>query len=372
MIKKYFDQLVHNNDEFNEYLNATLDQDKITVTKKVSLLALFVVLSFGIVDILSATSNLTLILIIRTCMALNFVLMFYLTKQHKLVFLNQYHLLVSIAFLSSGFGLLGMILLSEAGGIIYTTYFAGLMLVIIALFSWFYVNTTITVSLGLLIVCGYIVVYSLKTDSSHLTDTVLLNNVIFLLASIAFGLIADIFRKHYLFKNFISQKRLIEFLLPKPNKEKIQIGTDVFLNKVEFQQSINNCIFDANTANLKVVLTAINFDHDKAKETLTNNVLNVLYQQSNHEIKTYSEGNTIWSLSFTKGPLETFKSTLETNIRRHLKSYKNQTEIKTALLEVVIENDFEHQRNQTIQELASIEFKTVSPNISLVNNSLNN
>lgn len=370
MIKKYFDRLVHNNEEFNDYLNATLDQDKIVITRRVAYLSAFVVSIFGIVDILSATSNLGLFLMIRSFMAINFLVIAYLSKKHTTFFLNQYHLLIPIAALFSGFGILAMILLSEVGGIAHSTYFAGLMLVMLAMFSWFYLNTTITITLGLTFVTGYILVFLLKAKAPQFTYTLLLNNLVFLLASISFGLISDIFRKHYLFKTFITQKRLIEFLIPKHDKEAAFFGKEFFLNKLQFQQSINDCIFDAKTANLKLILSTTSIDNvgnNKVKEDdLLNDVLNALYKQSNHQIKSYKEGNTLWSLSFTKESLMSFEETLESNIRKHLKTYKNKIEIRTSVLELSKDNDFEEQKNQTIKELTIVELKTISPNISLV------
>lgn len=372
MIKKFFDRLVSNNEEFNEYLNITLTQDKINVTRKAAYLAAAVVSIFSVVDILSTTSpaKLNVFLLIRACMTANFLIIVYLSKQHKDFFLKQYHFIVSIAFIFSGFGIIAMIHLSEAGGIVHSTYFAGLMLVIMAMFSWFSLNTIVTVSIGFLITFGYIVVYLLKTGFTHYADTLLLNNLVFLLAAITFGLVTDVYRKHYLFKHFISQKRLIEFLLPKPNKEISQFNNEVFLTKSEFQQVINNSLFDAHAANLKLILNVISYDtieNIQLKESnLINDVLNVLYKQSNLEIKTYKDGDTIWSLSFTNESLESFNSHFETNIKKYLKEYKKIIEVKTATLEIDKENDFKDQKNHSIRELKAVSIKPITPNISLV------
>ena len=368
MIKQYFDQLVSNNDEFNAFLHSTLEKDKLLISRRVFLLTASLLFIFGLADIISATSNLTYILLIRVCMSLFFILLIYLTKKHKRFFLEHYQYIVSFAGLFIGVGILGMILLSESGGIIYTTYFAGLMLVIIAFFSWFYVNTAVTLSISLFFVLGYITVYVIKTDSPQLSDTLLLNNLIFLLASITFGLIADVFRKHYMFKNFITQKTLYGFLLPNADKVILPIDQQLFVNQSTFQQSINNCIFDAKTTNLRLIISTVSFDHLTNINTSQTEkaIVNALYQQSNAQLKAYRSNNVIWCLCFTKDSNDAFEQTLNTNIKTHLQQYKNNIHVKTSILELSKENEFEDQKILSLSALSDVELNNRPSNVVLV------
>ena len=370
MIKKYFQLLVHNNDEFNDYLNATLNKDKISVSKKSAYVGTFLITIFGITDIISANENLEIILGIRLLMTISCLMAIYLINYHRTLFLNYYYLIASSVYLTASFGILGMIYISASAGIVHSTYFAGLMLVIFALFSLVYINTSISLTISLIIILCYIITYALKENQTNYTFTLLLNNLMFLLSAIIFGLLADIIRKKYLFKHYISQKRLGYFLLTNHNNEALSLDKVKFLSRMKFQQSINDCIFDANTAHLNLILSTIKIDEIGNKripdDKLVNNTLNALYQQSNAQLKAYRNNNVIWCLCFTKDTNDAFKQTLNTNIKTHLQQYKNNIHVKTSILELSKENEFEDQKILSLSALSDVELNNRPSNVVLV------
>ena len=171
-----------------------------------SVLALFLYLIFIVVDIYALPSALyeaiaiRLAVIVSICFALGF------SFSNK--FSKYYNFVQVIPYFLAGVGINLMIYLASPTDKASDVYFAGLMLVIMALFSWAYMNL-ISVSVSALLVIGlYIgIEISKSSDSAYLLSTVL-PNCFFLISASIIGFVTQYIRDQYLKENFLLQRSL--------------------------------------------------------------------------------------------------------------------------------------------------------------------
>lgn len=183
-----------------------LTPEKIRSTRVMSVLALFLYAIFIVVDIYAIPSALyeaitiRLVVIVSICFALGFSFSNKFSKYYTLVQIIPYFL--------AGAGINLMIYLSCPTDKASDAYFAGLILVIMALFSWAYFNLLSLFVSALLIIGLYAVIEVTKNpDPTYLLATVL-PNCFFLVSSAIIGLVTQYVRDQYLKQNFLLQQSL--------------------------------------------------------------------------------------------------------------------------------------------------------------------
>ena len=186
-----------------------LKDEKIRLTKLLSVLGFVMYGAFIVVDYWALPSAFTTSIIIRLVALSLMALGYFLTYHSK--FIRYYSQILSMNFLSAVIGVESMIYLAIPSDHAYTSYFAGLMIVLIALYSWTYLKLSITSSISVFAVVVYLGIefYIKDTDAvaEDRTATVV-TNIFFLGSAVIFGFLAQVQRDKYLRQNFLLQQSL--------------------------------------------------------------------------------------------------------------------------------------------------------------------
>lgn len=186
-----------------------LAAEKISVSRTMSLLGTLLFLIFIIADILSVSATLTNVLVTRGFVIAG-LLAAYAFSFSK-VFLKYYDITLSATYLLTAAAIEVMIYLSVAGDHASNVYFAGLILVMMTLFGWSFLNIKITLINTVLIVASY----SFLEITREISLSALFVNIFFLLSASAIGFVSQHVRDRYVRENFILQQSLKEALQEK-------------------------------------------------------------------------------------------------------------------------------------------------------------
>lgn len=253
-MKHFLENMIKGNPGFSEYLDEALRKDKVFFTRAIIIAGILLYSLFSIVDFYSVKEHLITMFTIRFVVVLFLLFMFYLTYK-KEFFLKNYGLIIVSIFLIMGGGIELKLFISNETELAFTTYFAGLMLAILAIFTWTYLNSTVSLVVSITFIAVYIiVVYFLKGDGNGSTFALVVNNVAFLMGAIVIGLLANILFKRYLYRQYIMQSRLRELLLAKVSTATSLNNDfqplDSLPNLHQYKILLNKQISDANVSNL--------------------------------------------------------------------------------------------------------------------------
>jgi hypothetical protein len=163
----------------------TLDLPRREVARFGALMALTLFLGFSLLDVLAIPNALTVVLSIRIFLVAPFLL-FIIWTTGQPFFTNYYRSLMVAMYFGMGLAIQAMILLAEPQEVAYFSYYAGLILVVIALYSFTYLKPMEAAGIGFGLVLLYVVL-DLATravqPSNEATQsqetTVLLTNLFF-------------------------------------------------------------------------------------------------------------------------------------------------------------------------------------------------
>ena len=205
MFYKYTNQSSSQDEEFQLFLK----DEKIRLTKLLSVLGFIMYGAFLVVDYWALPSAFITSAIIRV-LVLAFMVFTYFSTYHP-KFIRYYSLILSVNFISAVIGVESMVYLSIPSDHAYTSYFAGLMIVLIALYSWTYLKLSITSTISVFAVVVYLGIefYIKDTVAEDRTATVV-TNIFFLASAVIFGFFAQVQRDKYLRQNFLLQQSLKE------------------------------------------------------------------------------------------------------------------------------------------------------------------
>ena len=197
-----------------------LKPEKIRSIRVMCSLGLILYLAFIVVDIFALPSKLYEAILIRGFVIAGFVLA-YLSTYHAFFF-RWYKYIQAIPFLLAALGINLMIYLAEPTDMASYLYFAGLILVIMALFSWSHLKIINLVVNTMVIVTIYV---SIEVTNHHLdfsSVAVLLPNIFFLIGAAMIGFTTLVLRNQYFRKNFLLQQSLLKAYEIKTKEADIQ------------------------------------------------------------------------------------------------------------------------------------------------------
>jgi hypothetical protein len=191
------------NPEIQEELyQSHIANEKVSASRTLCLLGSLLYFIFGIVDIYSLSIALPEVLAIRG--GVLFVMVSAIAISYLKIFPKYYDLTIAVVYLCSAAGINAMIYLAQPGDHAANVYFAGLILVIMTVFSWAYfkfITSVIVISLIL-------VSYAFVEIAKGMIISSLFVNVFFLVSAISIGYISQVIRDRYLRENFHLQQSL--------------------------------------------------------------------------------------------------------------------------------------------------------------------
>lgn len=184
-----------------------IKDEKIKLTRMMCILSALLYGIFVLVDLWALPSALSSSIIIRSSVILILCVGYISTYHAK--FNNYYSWILATTFFFAISGIEAMIYLSTPEDQAYNTYFAGIILVLIALFSWTHLKLLASVPLALLSIGGYtyIEVVSRGILASERFPA-LIANLFFLTSAVLIGLLAQLMRDNYLRKNYLLHQSL--------------------------------------------------------------------------------------------------------------------------------------------------------------------
>lgn len=183
-----------------------LTPEKIRSTRVMSILALFLYSAFIMVDFYALPSALYEAFVIRLIVITSLCVSIGFSFNRK--FSKYYHIVQVTPYFLAGVGINLMIYISSPTDRAADIYFAGLILVIMAIFSWAFVNLfTVLLSASTIIFLYVLVELSKNSDVSFILSTIA-PNCFFLISASIIGLVTQYVRDQYLKENFLLQHSL--------------------------------------------------------------------------------------------------------------------------------------------------------------------
>ena len=196
-----------NKDEsFSEYQDFLVDE-KITLARMLCILSFVLYGSFTVVDYFALPSAFESTIAIRTSVMFVLFVCYLLTYTSK--YIQYYSLLHAFKFSSAILGVLTMVYLATPEDQAYNTYYAGLIIVIIALFSWSHWKLRYSLSLAVATLLGYLYIeINIRNFIGNDSYPRIITNMFFFSSAIIFGFFSQFLRDKHLKRNFILQQSL--------------------------------------------------------------------------------------------------------------------------------------------------------------------
>lgn len=186
---------------------AHINIEKTNLSRTMCLLGAFLYLLFAIVDYFALSAPLLHIIYVRGVMIV--VLLSVFAYSYFESFIKQYDLLFLAVYILAAAGIEAMIYLAAPSDHASKVYLAGLLLVIMSMFTWSYLKISSSLLASTIIITSYMFLDLYK----GLLVSDLAINISFLISATAIGFISQINRDRYLKENFILQqslKKLVE------------------------------------------------------------------------------------------------------------------------------------------------------------------
>jgi len=189
-------------------LEASLDTRKIYAARQAALLGAGLFAIFGLLDIIAIPSALTEALGIRFGIVIPFLLWVTWTTR-KVFFLRHYRSIMAAAFLVMGLGIEAMVVLASPQDLAYQVYYSGLILVVIAMYTWTLLKLRETVLIGTLL-CLIYALMPFVFRQAHLLahPEIFISNIFFLFSSNIIGILAARIRDSNFRQLYLSQREL--------------------------------------------------------------------------------------------------------------------------------------------------------------------
>jgi diguanylate cyclase (GGDEF)-like protein len=195
---------MHNSERQEELFQSHIANEKISAARTLSILGSLLYLAFGVVDIYSLSITLPEVLAIRG--AVLFVMISSIAISYLKSFPKYYDLTIAAVYLSATAGINAMIYLALPGDHAANVYFAGLILVIMTVFSWAYFKGTTS----LIVISSILASYAYVEMIKGMPIPSLLVNMFFLISACSIGFLSQLIRDRYIRENFELQQSLKE------------------------------------------------------------------------------------------------------------------------------------------------------------------
>ena len=199
----------NNSSDIDEHkYRSHISQEIISSTRLVTVMGTAMFLLFYLADKWAFSSNHDVLLYTR--IGVSFLLGLTFISTFNANFSEKLHsLILPIPYLAASTAVNYMIYLASPGDYASQVYFAGLMLIIMMMFGWSFINlyTTLAINAYILAVYSYITLTSaVSYDNSTMVE--LFINLSFLLSAALIGFISQLIRDRHLRENFLLQQSL--------------------------------------------------------------------------------------------------------------------------------------------------------------------
>jgi diguanylate cyclase (GGDEF)-like protein len=196
-----------------------LREEKIKLARILSILGVFLYGAFVIVDYFALPSAFFESTVVRLTVISIFLIGYSLTFCKD--YIKYYPFIVSIEFFSAFLGVDAMIFIASPSDQAYSTYFTGVIIIMIALYSWTYLNVIVTSLLTIFALLGYMYIeFFIRNLSISESIPAVITNMFMFGSAVVFGLLAQVLRDSYLRRNFLLQKSLKEAYKEKVKESK--------------------------------------------------------------------------------------------------------------------------------------------------------
>jgi diguanylate cyclase (GGDEF)-like protein len=179
------------------FYQADLADEKIRVSIQTSLLCSLLYAGFGVLDFWAIPSAIGPALLIRAGVMLLTLCLVLLPRLRRDLFLAWYEEVTTVLYLSWGLGIMVIIGLASPGEVAWNGYYAGLILVSMALYTWTYLPPRLAALIGLALAACYIAIAT-WAQRMHIGQwSVLLANCFFLISANLVGLFSRYTREHF-------------------------------------------------------------------------------------------------------------------------------------------------------------------------------
>jgi diguanylate cyclase (GGDEF)-like protein len=192
-----------------EAYQADLSEEKGRVARHTSILCSLLYLAFGVLDIWAVPSALFEAWSIRIAVVALTALIFILTRSRPEFFVRHYTAITICEYIIWGSGIEAIMVFSHPGDLGWGAYYAGLILVSMALYSWTYLPARTGCTVGLLLVMSYIWLAVASQEMPTRGEWVLLTtNCFFLIAANLIGLFSLLVRERFSRQAFLLKNAL--------------------------------------------------------------------------------------------------------------------------------------------------------------------
>ena len=194
----------NDSESLDKLYKSHLEIEKLSASRSLCIFGALLYLVFGVVDMFSLSVTLTEVLIIRGSVVVTMLLA--VVASYSKAFLKFYDVTLAAVYIIASLGIEAMIYLSLPSDHASTAYFAGLLLVIMTVFSWAYFRLVTS----LLIISVVIGTYAFLEIGRGMVLSSLFVNIFFLLSAASIGFISKIIRDKHVKENFLLQQSLKE------------------------------------------------------------------------------------------------------------------------------------------------------------------
>lgn len=179
-----------------------LDIEKVNLSRTMCLYGVLLYMVFAFVDYFALSATLVNIILVRGFIIV--VLFSVFAYSHHESFIKQYDLLFLAVYVLAAVGTEAMIYLASPSDHASNVYLAGLLLVIMTIFTWSYLKIWNALLAAMIIITSYALLGLYK--QLVVIDVVI--NVIFLVSATGIGFMSQLLRDRYLRDNFFLQQSL--------------------------------------------------------------------------------------------------------------------------------------------------------------------
>ncbi len=190
---------------FQGYLN----KEKLELSRFMYILSAILFMVFSIVDYIAIPHLADDTLILRLSVSAYLMVIFLSTFRLSAHFIKYYRFITALSFILTSCSIQYIINLSTPADATHTIYFAGLMLIIISLYAWTFLNLTDAAIITSSILAIYIV-SAIHISTSAYMETLAnhLGNILFLASSAVIGMTSYLIRNRYLLQSYLLQDSL--------------------------------------------------------------------------------------------------------------------------------------------------------------------
>ncbi len=172
-------------------------------------LCVFLYIAFGVLDIWALPSSLHQAWAIRAAVVGTTLFCMAMAWRRRVAFLAMYQPLVCLMFVLWGLGIEAIIAHARPGEAAYTAYYAGLMLVTMALFTWTYLRPQYACVVGAALVTSYLALALFWQNFQSQSQAIsLFANLFFLLSANTIGLFSLLTRERFSRRAFLLKNAL--------------------------------------------------------------------------------------------------------------------------------------------------------------------